>query len=219
METTALLNSITDKQETLLETVIDWANTNSGSFNLEGVENVRQKIKSYCKKLNAELSDVHFEEGTLIDKMGQSSQLSVGKGLRIKKRPDAPFQILFSGHIDTVYPKNSTFQECKLIEQNKLIGPGVTDMKSGLVILLNAIESFENSDHANDIGWEILLTPDEEIGSVSSQHLLMESAKRHDIGLVFESTLPDGTFISERKSSANFVVTSEGKKRPCRQGF
>ncbi|MEL7087501.1 MAG: M20/M25/M40 family metallo-hydrolase, partial [Planctomycetota bacterium] len=60
-------------------------------------------------------------------------------------------------------------------------------------------------------GWEVVLNPDEEVGSPSSTGLLHEAAGRADVGLVFEPTLPDGTLIHARKGSGNFTVVVRGR--------
>ena len=59
------------------------------------------------------------------------------------KRKNAPIQLLFVGHLDTVFSKNNSFQKCTIIDKNKIQGPGIIDMKSGITILLKAITHYE----------------------------------------------------------------------------
>jgi glutamate carboxypeptidase len=84
-------------------------------------------------------------------------------------------------------------------------------MKGGLAILLTTLEALERSPYAQKIGWEVLLTPDEEIGSPCSAKLYESAATRHQCALIFEPGFPDGAFVSERKGSATFSVAVHGK--------
>ena len=61
------------------------------------------------------------------------------------------------------------------------------------------------------MGWEVLINPDEEIGSPGSAPLLIQAAKRNHLGLVFEPSLPDGNLVGARKGSGNFTVIARGK--------
>jgi glutamate carboxypeptidase len=61
------------------------------------------------------------------------------------------------------------------------------------------------------VGWEVLINPDEEIGSPGSAPLLIQAAKRNHLGLVFEPSLPDGNLVGARKGSGNFTVIARGK--------
>ena len=94
----------------------------------------------------------------------------------------------FNEGYDTVYGPEHPFRAATLVDPDTLVGPGALDMKGGLVVMLAALEALEAGPGAEGVGWEALLTPDEEIGSPSSRTLLAESAARNDIGLVFEPT-------------------------------
>ena len=84
-------------------------------------------------------------------------------------------------------------------------------MKGGLVIMLYALQAFEKSPFCKNIGWEILINPDEEIGSYGSKELLCQCAKNNQLGLLFEPSFPDGNVVSSRGSSMNLIVVVRGK--------
>lgn len=84
-------------------------------------------------------------------------------------------------------------------------------MKGGLVVLLTALRALENSAWAGKVGWEVLINPDEEIGSPGSDYLFREAAARNQIGLIFEPSFPDGSFVSSRKGSLNYTVIARGR--------
>ncbi len=133
------------------------------------------------------------------------------QALRVRYRPEAPQQILLSGHYDTVYDAKHPFQRCELIDERTLRGPGVTDMKGGLVVLHAALEAYLQSSPPPTLGFEVLITPDEETGSFGSAALLAETARRHQLGLVFEPARPNGSLVQSRKGTGNFIVTCHGR--------
>lgn len=112
--------------------------------------------------------------------------------------------------MDTVYSPSHPFQTTEIIG-NKMHGPGVADMKGGLVIMLTALQALEQHPSAHNIGWEVLITPDEEVGSTGSEPLWRKCAARCDLGLIFEPSYPDGAIVSSRKGSCNMSVIAKGK--------
>ena len=96
-------------------------------------------------------------------------------------------------------------------EPGILRASGAADAKGGLVILLKALEALEASPFASRLGWEVLLNPDEEIGSPGSLPLLKEAAGRNHLGLLFEPSLPDGNLVGARKGSGNYAVVVRGR--------
>jgi glutamate carboxypeptidase len=133
------------------------------------------------------------------------------RALRIAQRPSAPQSLVLSGHYDTVYEADDPFQTCTRLDAERLRGPGVIDMKGGIVTMLAALQAFEQTPHARALGWEVLLTPDEEIGSFGSAALFTAAAKRHRLALVFEPARPSGDIVQSRKGTGNLVATCRGR--------
>src|SRR5207253_7136774 len=136
---------------------------------------------------------------------GEPVEQPLGRALRATKRHEpssgVAVRVLLNIHTDTVYPLDHPFQSVTRIDEHTLRGPGVIDAKGGLVVMLAAIEALERSALAPQIGWEVLLNPDEEIGSPGSAHLFKEVASRHRVGLVFEPAIGEGNLVdSDRKS-------------------
>lgn len=192
----------------LLET---WVQINSGSYHLEGLSTMAKALHSAFSPLQGEVSFLPLASHTTLDDTGKVQPIPLGCALHItKKRAGKPI-VFFGGHMDTVYGQNHPFQKLQKISKTKWIGPGTADMKGGLVVLLKALTAFEKSPFAKELGWEVLITPDEEIGSPGSLPLLQGCAARAAIGLVFEPTFPDGALVSERKGSCKVVATAQGK--------
>ena len=85
--------------------------------------------------------------------------------------------------------------------------------------MLTALAALERSPFAENIGWEVLINPDEEIGSPGSSPLLHEAARRNHLGLVYEPALSDGSLVSERKGSGNFDIIVRGKAAHAGRDF
>ena len=147
----------------------------------------------------------------MINDQGERVQHPLGQALRIKKRPEAPLQVFLCGHMDTVFEKEHHFQKVRYIDEDTINGPGVTDLKGGIMVMIKALEAFEQSPWAEHIGWEILFNPDEEIGSPGSAALIKEAAGRVDLGMIYEPCFPDGNLAGSRKGSGNFTAVCYGK--------
>lgn len=193
------ITQITQRDAELQQQLIHWCNQNSGSDNFAG--------------LAAMLGLLHAAFSRLPGARVESLPLpgTVAQALRVKIRPAAPIQLLFSGHYDTVYGAADPFQQCTRLTPERLRGPGVIDMKGGLVVLLAALEAFEATPHAAQVGYEVLVNPDEEIGSFGAAALFDDAAGRHRLGLVFEPARPSGDLVQSRKGTGNFSVTSRGR--------
>lgn len=133
------------------------------------------------------------------------------KSLSIRLRPSAPRQILLCGHYDTVFEADDPFQACRWTDADTLNAPGASDMKGGILTMLAALEAFEATPGAEGLGWEVLLTPDEETGSHGTRALFLEARQRHDFGLVFEPARPNGDLVHSRKGTGVFVAVCHGR--------
>lgn len=213
------LRWIKTQHEEMVALLRKWSEINSGSSNLEGLRAMLAALKEAFLPLGGTVHEIPLPDHTRINRQGEMEHSPVGAALRIQKRPEAPIKVLLVGHYDTVYPKGSPFQKTEFLDNNTLHGPGTADMKGGLVIMLKALEALEKSPFAKQIGWEVLLNPDEEIGSTSSHYLLRESAGRNHVGLIFEPPFPDGSLASGRKGSANFTIVARGRAAHAGRDF
>jgi len=205
------LDWIDAEHDLMLARTIELSHINSGSFNPDGVNKVGEKLIEYARILDAKVEVLPVEPFKHIDNNGVEQALPMGNAIRLTKRPEANLQIFFCGHLDTVFPIDSDFQTTKWLDDNTLNGPGVADLKGGLIVMLKAIEALERSPYAANIGWEILFNPDEEIGSQGSAGFITEAAKKVHLGMIYEPSFPDGNFAGERKGSGNFSIITRGK--------
>jgi glutamate carboxypeptidase len=203
----------------MVDQLINWANRNTGSANIEGINQFGVALGLELTALGATVTQIDLEPGQAIDRFGKPISIPVGRAICATKRPHAPRRVFLCIHTDTVYPKDHAFQTCTRIDANTLQGPGVADAKGGIVVLLTALAALERSPLAEKIGWEILFNPDEEIGSQSSAPLLKAAAERNQIGLLFEPATADGALIDRRKGSGNFTIILRGRSAHVGRDF
>ncbi|PWB69699.1 MAG: peptidase M20 [Holophagae bacterium] len=136
-----------------------------------------------------------------------------GPLLRIR-RPGKGGRVLLLGHVDTVWPAGA-WDVPWLERGGRAWGPGIYDMKAGLLFLPWLLRWLEDSgrDHPD---LEILLTPDEEKGSTGSRSRILDAAAAADFALVLEPATPLGHLKLARKGSGEFTIDVVG--RPAHQG-
>ena len=149
---------------------------------------------------------------TAIAADGREVMLEHGRHLVLRVRPRANRRLLLTGHMDTVFSKDSAFQAQKWVDDGVLNGPGVSDMKGGLCIMLHALQAFERGPNATSIGYDVMINADEETGSLSSAALITDLAHGKLAALTYEpAALPDGTLAHARGGSGNYALTVTGK--------
>lgn len=205
------LSWVDSRFDSMRDALIELANINSGSHNVIGVKRVADAVAALFAPLGGTSERLTLPALESIDDDGRLVQHALGEAVRIRKRHDAPVKVLLCGHLDTVFSADNPFQHVRPLDSNRLNGPGVADLKGGLIVMLTALQALERSPWAERIGWEVLLNPDEEIGSPGSASLLQASAPHHDLGLVYEPAMPDGSLAGRRKGSGNFTVVAHGR--------
>lgn len=115
-------------------------------------------------------------------------------------------RVLILGHHDTVHPAGTIERLPFAVVDDRATGPGVFDMKAGIVQALHAVASLADRSHV-----EILLTADEEIGSKASRALLEERALACGAVLVLEPSADGGDLKTGRKGTGTFTLTIEGR--------
>jgi glutamate carboxypeptidase len=120
--------------------------------------------------------------------------------------PEQP-RVLMLGHLDTVWPIGSLARLPFLLEGDRMRGPGVFDMKAGVVQGWAALAMLEATE---DLGVGMLLTTDEEIGSHASREVIRTSSERAEAVLVLEPSI-DGALKTARKGTSWYAVDLSGR--------
>ena len=156
-----------------------------------------------------------------------------GLGARVERRPDpagrlgdtvvATFEghadgprALLIGHMDTVFDPGTAAERPFRVEGGRAYGPGVTDMKSGLLAGLHALAALRAVAPDPD-AWlpfrrlVFIANPDEEIGSPSSTPHIRAAALESDVAFVLECARANGDIVSARKGSLDLRITVTGR--------
>ena len=198
--------------EPMLDQVLAWAAVNSGSKNLGGLERIADILTDAFSALPGALRLEAADVVENVDSAGRAVRIEHGRHLHLTVRPMSPVQLLFTGHMDTVFAADHAFQQTRWLEDGVLNGPGVADMKGGIAVLLAALKSVERSPSADRIGYEVVINSDEEVGSLSSAPLLARAAAGKRAALTYEpAALPDGTLAGARPGSGNFALVVHGR--------
>lgn len=195
----------------MLDQVTAWAAVNSGSRNLAGLKTMAGLLADAFAALPGEVALVEPDPVELVEPSGALRTVQHGAHLLATVRPDAPVQLLFTGHYDTVFGAEHPFQELSWLADGRLNGPGVADMKGGLALMLAALKAVETTPLAPRFGYQVLIDSDEEVGSPSSAALIARVARGKAAAFTYEPALPDGTLAGARSGSGNFSLVVTGR--------
>lgn len=215
-----LIDYVKSSQQEMVAQLHQFCEMNSGSENLAGLASMLALLSDTYKPLADEIHIRKLPPFATIDMSGQHTQQQCGDALWIRKRPELTRRILLCGHMDTVYPADSSFQKLSYINEHEMNGPGVSDMKGGLIVMFHALSAFEQTSAADAIGWDVLINADEEIGSPASSALFNELAAQYQAALVYEPAMSkNGTLAKNRKGSGKLSIIASGKAAHAGRAF
>lgn len=199
-------------QDAMLAQAREWSAINTGTANLEGLAEMAARLADAFSALPGDIEMIEPAPISAIDPDGSEVERQFGQHMVLRVRPDAAKRLLFTGHMDTVFPKDHPFQDQQWLDEETLNGPGLADMKGGIAVILHALMAFETSECAANIGYDVLINSDEETGSLASAPLIEQLAQGKYAALTYEpSALPDGTLAHARGGSGNYSLTITGK--------
>jgi glutamate carboxypeptidase len=200
-----------DKDRMLAQVQI-WAGINSGTGNLKGLGVTAGLLADAFASLHGAVELVEPDPVERVLPDGSIIEVEHGRHLVATVRPDAPIQLLLTGHMDTVFATDHPFQDQTWLDDGTLNGPGVADMKGGISVMLAALSAAETAPDFQKVGYQVMINSDEETGSASSARLIERLAKGKLAALTYEpSALPDGTLAGARAGSGNFSIIITGK--------
>ncbi len=210
---------IESEQESLLNRLCELSAINSGTGNLSGIAQVSEV---FAAELDTHAGDLAVIESATAQRANLDGELVTeryGDMLDYRLRPEAPIQVLLVGHMDTVFPVDHHFQSPAIQDEAILKGPGVADMKGGILAMLAALKAFESFGGDPRLGWRVILNADEETGSHGSAEYLVKAAATAHAGMIYEPGLTDGTLSRARKGSANFTLVATGESAHAGREF
>ncbi len=178
-----------------LETVV---NIDCGSYNPDGINKVADCFMNWYRELGW-----HVKSHDLGPKTGYL--------LEISNRVCSHYDIMFIGHLDTVFPDGTAAERPYYRKGNKCYGPGVSDMKNGDLAMLHIAKNLSPTA-LEKLNICMCYNPDEEIGSIYSKNVTDAIARRSDCVFIMESASGGGsTHCFQRKGSLNYEIKFHGK--------
>ncbi len=123
-----------------------------------------------------------------------------------------PFDVMFLGHMDTVFPEGEAARRPFEIRGDQAFGPGVCDMKGGLLVALHTLETLKHSGDLDHMSVCVLFNGDEETGSEQSRSLVRETAEKCRRVFVFEPCRPGYQLVNQRKGGGWFHIEIFGQE-------
>ena len=120
------------------------------------------------------------------------------------------YDVLLIGHMDTVFPEGTAVERPFRISGNRAYGPGVADMKSGLLLMYYSLKAMQEEGLDRDLAICVVLNSDEEIGSKKSTPLIKELAQKSKVALVLEGARNVASLVLERKGIAGYHLNFTG---------
>ncbi len=196
MEISAIVAAAERRVDVFLDDLRTLVNIDSGTYTPAGVQQV------------AALLAMRFEE------VGCTAEIlptqHKGPNLIARKQGDGQGRVLIIGHMDTVFPEGEAQRRPFRIEDGRAYGPGVFDMKSGLLVGLNALGVLHELGQVPLRQVTFLCNSDEEVGSPESHDLVTALAREADAVLVLEPTSDVGRLTVSRKGVGMYVLEIKG---------
>jgi glutamate carboxypeptidase len=187
-----------DFQEDLPHTLAlleELVNIESPSTNKSAVDRFGEKIAQHFREISGTIEV--FQDETA----GNSVLASWGSG---------PGGILMICHMDTVFEVGTTLQRPFRQDGEKAYGPGVLDMKGGIAILTSVLRAYQRENAWPERPISLLLTADEETGSMASRRLIEEQAAHAALVLCMEPGLSSGALKTARKGTGSITIHTRG---------
>jgi glutamate carboxypeptidase len=197
---TLLRRIVEERRPRFLDELETLVNVDCGSYTPDGVNVVADFVADALQSLGATV------ERTPHQPSGQAARL--GDLVVGRLAGDGP-RLLLVGHMDTVFDPGTAAERPYRSDGRRAHGPGVTDMKAGLLAGIHAIGALQEAGERPAVTF--VANPDEEIGSPFSTPVIRGLAPEHDAVLVLECARANGDIVSARKGIADYHVTITGR--------
>jgi glutamate carboxypeptidase len=165
------------------------------------------EVESPSRDVDALTRSAHAVADLMARRLGSPPELVEGPaGPHVHWRGPGPARVLLLGHHDTVFPLGTLASRPFAVEGTRATGPGVFDMKGGIVQAVHAVTAL-----GEPAGVELLFSADEEVGSGTSRELIEDRARECGAVLVLEPSADGGALKTGRKGTGTFELVVHGR--------
>lgn len=199
-----IISQVSKNNSEAIQFLEEVVNINSGTLHIEGVKEVGRVFDKEFQEIGFDTEWIDMPS-----EMNRAGHLFAStKGTKGKR-------LLLIGHLDTVFEKDSEFQQFEMINDSIAKGPGANDMKGGNVVVLYALKALHDAGLLKNSQIIVAFTGDEESTGKPlsiSRKPLIDAAKQSDIALGFETSTGFDNATVARRGSSNWKVTVTGKR-------
>jgi glutamate carboxypeptidase len=190
---------IQSREQDWIDLLEELVNCDSGTYN-------KDEANRASGILAKAIGDLGFE-------VEQVPQEKFGSHVVARKAGTGDRSLLFVGHFDTVFPAGTVAERPFTIDGDRATGPGVYDMKGGLVVLLAAFNALKEAGAKvwDEVNITVIFNSDEEILSPTSSPLIEAEAKKVDTSCILEPARPGGEYTFQRKGAGIYKMTTHGR--------
>lgn len=186
-----------NNEATMFDLLEKLVNIDSGTYHKAGVDEVGHiLIQAY--------QDIGFD-------VKVHEQQDNGNHYVLSHKNAVEPNIIISAHMDTVFEQGTVAKRPFSIKGDYAFGPGVIDMKASLVSVLYSMKTLIESGSKAYQNVQIILNGDEEVGSLTSRHLIEQYAKNKSYALVMEPARNNGDLVTGRRGSYRYTLSVEGE--------
>ena len=197
-----MLDYISSRYDLFLKDLETIVNIDSGSRHAPGINRVAAYFQERFAKLGWHTRALSLAEGDVPCLEAANAD---------SRAPGVEFDFLFLGHMDTVFLEGTAQQRPFTLDGKHARGPGVCDMKAGLVAVLHIMETLQHFGLTDNLSLCAGFNSDEEIGSFASRPWLEELAAKSKRVFVFEPCRIGGERVLQRKGAGWYDILCHGK--------
>lgn len=192
-----IIEYLNAQQDNFLADLSALVNLDCGTHNKAGVDAAGAIMRRHLKNLGCRVETLPLEEygDCLVGRLAGQGQA----------------RTLLLGHLDTVYPDGTAAARPMRIENGRILGPGVCDMKAGLLAGVYAVKALQATEFTEFAEITFFCNSDEEVGSPTSRRLYADLARQADVVLILEAARANGAIVSARKGGGMYRLQVKGR--------
>ena len=197
----ALRDLVAAREQEFVSDLAAMVNVDCGSYTISGVNTIAERCES------------RFRAGgwSVERRSPRDDDPSIGDLVIGRRQGAGGPSVLLIGHMDTVFDDGTAAERPFRVEASKAFGPGVSDMKGGLLAGFVAMEALAESRFDAFGTVTYVCNPDEEVGSPFSGPVIRELAPAHDVALILECARANGDIVSSRKGVTDVDIEITGR--------
>ena len=203
MQARDLLENVGGRYDEFVDALREMVNVDCGSYTPEGVNVIADQCQKRFERAGWEVERREHDPAEGEQRLGD---IVIGR-----VEGSGRTRLLMIGHMDTVFDPGTAAERPFRIEGDRALGPGVTDMKGGLLTGFFAVETLLEAGFDGFGRITYVNNPDEEIGSPWSRETILAEAEKADVALVLESARENGDIVSSRKGVLDVRLEITGR--------